>query len=217
MLRFAIKSVFCYGLSAFPPDYRIRGTSLRYKEGRSMKKYRQDRGRNQFRIRLVVLPFILALVNQPATGLSGPDFNEEGTRFLGRLVGSWLGEGKANGKMITDELKFEWVLSNKFLQVYSRSRDGDTFEAQGYFWYDEKRRHFEFHEFSNSEWPIRIMKGGLIKDRLTLEEHTPDRHVRIVFELVDDNTLMLTEGHIQKEKVDLFVQETFRRKSTAGK
>lgn len=159
-----------------------------------------------------VLTFILFSLVQGNTWVFGHSEQIEPSKFLDRFEGHWLGEGEAGGKKVRDELQYEWTLDHRFLRMNIHSVEGDTFRAEGYLWYDEAQHRFEFYEFNNGQWPVRIMRGSLTNEKLILEEHTKDRHIRISFEWVNGNVLKLTEGHIKGGRVAPFVQETFRRK-----
>lgn len=59
--------------------------------------------------------------------------------FSNRLQGTWQGEGKAYGGPCHLQLKWEWVLGNKFLRLSLRSEIGaatserQVFEGQAYY------------------------------------------------------------------------------------
>jgi hypothetical protein len=126
-------------------------------------------------------------------------------KFLNHFVGHWLGEGIARGQKVSDEMQCEWTLGERFLRVNIQQRGTDAFKAEGYFWYDEAQNRFEFYEFNNGEWPVRVMRGALTNEKLILEEHCENRDVRMMIEWIDGTSFRLTE------RGELFVDETFRR------
>lgn len=159
-----------------------------------------------------VLAMFLVVLLQSNTEALANNKQIEASKFLDRFEGYWLGEGEAGGKKVRDEMQYEWTLDHRFLHMKIRSLEGDTFRAEGYFWYNRTQNRFEFYEFNNGRWPVRIMKGSLNKEKLILEERTNDRHIRIILEWVNDGVLKLTEGYVKGQKFEPFVQETFQRK-----
>lgn len=131
--------------------------------------------------------------------------------FLNHFAGKWKGEGKSMGKWVKDELVFTPTLDNKFLLMKLRALDGDSFAAEGYLRYNEQTNQFEFYEFSNGQWPVRILKGKVVDSSLVLEEKTGNRHIRITMTVKDKKTFTLEEAHVKETGLAPFVQETFTK------
>ena len=131
--------------------------------------------------------------------------------FLDRFAGRWMGEGTTRGKPIRDEMQFEWTLGRRFLRLRYRALAGDDFQAEGYVWYDPERSRYEFYEFNTGRAPVRVEVGQRTNDRLVFVERTERRHMQLTLELVDTDTLKLTEAEVFGKRVEPYVYLTFRR------
>src|SRR5581483_3674768 len=100
-----------------------------------------------------VLGTIIIFLFQPNAESFGNTKQIQASKFLDRFEGYWVGEGEAGGKKIHDEMHYEWILDHRFLHMEINSLGDDTFRAEGYFWYNETQRRFEFYEFNNGQWP----------------------------------------------------------------
>ena len=128
----------------------------------------------------------------------------QGNAFLSRLEGKWQGEGKTLGMGANLELKWEWVLNNKFLrlslrnemsnangqkqvfegQAYYQSVAGDKYEAQ---WFDSRGLTF----------PIKAHVEG---DALVSFWGSPDKEEgKSTYRLVDASTLEVIDTVRQKD------------------
>ena len=131
--------------------------------------------------------------------------------FLNRLLGSWLGTGSSNSKVVVDKMTFRYVLDDQFLYFQYYALDGDTYKGEGYIFFDHKDQQFKWYEFNNGCWPIRIHSGSVIDQSLILEEHSFGRDMRLVFEFLDENTLHMTEAYLRVDQADVYVDEVFKR------
>ena len=125
-------------------------------------------------------------------------------KFLSRLQGSWSGEGKAFGMPARMQIKWEWVLDNKFLwlslknemqraggpaqvfegQAFYRSTGADKCEAH---WFDSRGVNF----------PI---KAQIEADTLIAFWGSPDKEEgKSSYRLVDDQTLEVVDWVKQKD------------------
>jgi len=133
------------------------------------------------------------------------------SQFLHRFVGRWLGEGESYGKQVRDEMVLRWVLKNRFLEMEYRAVDGDDYVGRGYLWWNPAQRRYELYEFNNGAWPIRFETGQRTGETLLLEERAEDRHVRLRFVFVDDDTILMTESAVKDGGEALFVRVRFRK------
>jgi hypothetical protein len=131
--------------------------------------------------------------------------------FLDRLLGSWLGMGTSNGKAVVDRMTFKHVLDDKFLYFQYYALEGDTYKGEGYIFFDHKDQRFQWYEFNNGLWPIRIHSGSVIDRSLILEEHSFGRDMRLIFEFLDDNTVRMTEAYLRVDRAEVYVDEVFKR------
>ncbi len=133
---------------------------------------------------------------------------------LARFVGRWVGEGETNGQAIRDEAAWAWALGGRFLKMSYRALDGDSFAAEGYFWYNTASGQFEFYEFNNGRAPVRFLVGHVEDETLVFEERTETNQVQIVFAWLDDDSLTMTETGRLDGRAHA-VQETFRRPASS--
>jgi hypothetical protein len=131
--------------------------------------------------------------------------------FFDRLLGNWLGKGNFNGKTVIDRMIFNHVLDDQFLYFQYYALEGDTYKGEGYLFFAPKDQRFQWFEFNNGRWPIRIHSGFVIDQRLILEEHTFDRDMRLIFEFLDENTLHMTEAYLRADQAEVYVDEIFAR------
>ncbi len=123
--------------------------------------------------------------------------------FLSRLEGTWQGEGKAFGMPAKMEIKWEWVLVEKFLRLtlendmgapnsrrlfqgraYYKAISADKFEAH---WFDSRGESF----------PIKAQLEG---DALVAFWGSPEKEEgKSVYRLVDDSTLEVVDSVKQKD------------------
>ena len=132
-------------------------------------------------------------------------------QFFDQIAGKWSGKGTSSGMDIQDLLTLSWTLDKRFLKFHFGAREGDSFTAEGYFWYNPQKASCEFYEFNNGEWPIRILSGSLQGNTLTLREKTEDRHVQLTIGKNADGTLSLEEAFVQEKGLTPFVNEIFNR------
>lgn len=131
--------------------------------------------------------------------------------FLDRLLGSWLGTGTSNSKAVVDKMTFKYVLDDQFLYFQYYALEGDTYKGEGYLFFDHKEQRFQWYEFNNGRWPIRVHSGYANDQRLVLEEHSLGRDMQLIFEFLDENTLHMTEAYLRVDGADIYVNEVFRR------
>lgn len=126
------------------------------------------------------------------------------------LVGQWQGKGTSFGKAVEDQISFDTTIKAKFLFMKLSALKGDDFIAEGYMWYNPAKASIEFYEFNDGAWPVRILTGRAEGNRITLEENTDGRHIRITF-LISKDSFELTEARLNNGKENVFVKETFLR------
>lgn len=149
------------------------------------------------RTRIVALSVLLVLLF-PVQGLSQND------KFLGRLHGDWEGEGKAFGGAARLQIKWEWVLDNKFLRLTMRSeisapnRPRQIFEGQAYYrsngvdkyvahWFDSRGVSF----------PIKAQLEG---NTLIAWWGSPETEEgKSTYQLIDESTMEVVDSVKQKD------------------
>jgi hypothetical protein len=131
--------------------------------------------------------------------------------FLNRLLGSWLGKGNSNTKVVIDKMTFKYVLDDNFLYFQYYALEGDNYKGEGYLFFDHKDQQFQWYEFNNGWWPIRIHSGYVIDKRLILEEHSFGRDMQLIFEFLDENTVHMTEAYLRADGAEVYVDEVFTR------
>ncbi len=125
-------------------------------------------------------------------------------KFLSRLQGSWQGEGKAFGMPANLQVKWEWVLGNKFLRLSlkneMRAANGQVqvFEGQAFYrataadkceahWFDSRGINF----------PI---KAQVEADTLIAFWGSPEKEEgKSSYRLIDDQTLEVVDWVKQKD------------------
>lgn len=89
----------------------------------------------KFRTRIGRCALLLAMFLLFSEGYAQPQSDV----FLNRLSGSWEGDGKAFGIAARLQMKWEWVLGNKFLRLSLRNEmrraDGQTQVFEGHAYY----------------------------------------------------------------------------------
>jgi hypothetical protein len=130
---------------------------------------------------------------------------------LDRFVGHWIGEGTTSSGRIRDEAHWYWTVDDRFLRMEYRAIECDTFQADGYFWYNSGEKRFEFYEFNNKRWPVCFFSGQWENGNLALEEKAADRHMRLVFTWHDADTFSFIETDLHGEQPEPRVSMTFRR------
>jgi hypothetical protein len=173
-----------------------------------------DRRKRSLQLFLLIAFMNLTLPSLAFNQLSKKKETTNTKKLFKKFVGFWLGEGKAGGKSVRDELEWKWALDNRFLYMHLRSIKGDTLRADGYLWYNEAQDRVEFYEFNNGAWPVRLMIGHIIRNKIVLEEKTEDRHIQISLEFETDSLLKLTEANMKSGVLEPFVEETFKRKAS---
>jgi hypothetical protein len=131
--------------------------------------------------------------------------------FLDRFVGNWLGEGYSNNKRIIDRMDLRYVLDNLFLRFQYEALEGDTYKGEGYIFFDKDTQQFQWYEFNNGWWPIRMHMGRQDNQSLILEEHSSGRDMRLIFEFLNENTMRMTEAHLRDGRAEVYVDEIFKR------
>jgi hypothetical protein len=118
---------------------------------------------------------------------------------LDRFLGFWLGEGEFQGTPIVDQFYATRVLDGTFVRVETMEHDGAGFKSEMFIGWDADDLRYELYFFSNftgfgPQLPVRLMYGYRTGNKLIFEER---RSVplprRFTFELVDDETFVLTK------------------------
>ena len=117
---------------------------------------------------------------------------------LKRFEGTWVGDGKFMGNVARLELKYEWVLSGKFLRLSMKnesktpSGEGQVFEGHAYYgaqsdgalsgtWFDSRGVSF-------------AVKGSFEGDALTILWGNGQEQGKSLYRLVDAGTLEVTDS-----------------------
>lgn len=141
---------------------------------------------------------LLLLLLLPASAPAQTD------KFLNSLAGEWHGEGKAFGGAALMQLKWEWVLNNKFLRLSVRNEIStpngakQIFEGQAYYreagvdkyaahWFDSR----------GTTFPIRSQLDG--KTLVSLWGSAETEEGKSTYQLIDDSTLEVVDSVKQKD------------------
>lgn len=106
---------------------------------------------------------------------------------------------------------FRRVLDGQFLFFQYYALEGDTYNSEGYVFFDHDTQQIRWYEFNNGQWPVRTHTGRAVDQSLVLEEHSFGRHMRLVFEFLDHSTIHMTEAHLRDDQIDVYVDMIFKR------
>lgn len=125
-------------------------------------------------------------------------------KFLNSLQGEWHGEGKAFGGAALMQIKWEWVLNNKFLRLTMRNeisapnRPKQIFEGQAYYRENGVDK-YAAHWFDSRgiTFPIKAQLEG---NTLIASWGTPETEEgRSTYQLIDQTTLEVVDAVKQKD------------------
>lgn len=141
---------------------------------------------------------LLLLLLLPAATMAQTD------KFLNSLAGEWHGEGKAFGGAALMQIKWEWVLNNKFLRLSMRNEISapngakQFFEGQAYYreagvdkymahWFDSR----------GTTFPIRAQLDG---NTLVAWWGSPETEEgKSTYQLIDNSTMEVVDSVKQKD------------------
>lgn len=127
-----------------------------------------------------------------------------GVEFLGRLKGTWAGEGRAFGNDANLQLKWDWVLGGRFLElnlrneIQAHSGQKQIFEGHAYYkatgerscegtWFDSQGASYQ-------------IKGSFEGDALTvLWGPSGQEHGKSVYRFLESGKLEVTDSVKQKD------------------
>lgn len=133
------------------------------------------------------------------------------------LCASWVGEGVADGKAVTDALSMRWGKDKSTLIATSQATAGDRFTASTELRHLPGTANFIAVERNNGRWPLRTFEGKLRADSLQLVEKAAGREVLLELKLVDATTLDVSESIVDAGKTqDPFVRIRFKKNPAQG-
>jgi hypothetical protein len=136
--------------------------------------------------------------------------------LMSRFIGTWEGEGEAQGKSVTKEQRCEWALGKRFISIRSRSRSGDNFQSEAYLRFNPAERRYELYEFNNGDFPVTAWIGRRDRDRLVLEGKLAGRTVRATYMWLDKNRMQVLLSDDKGEMLKTYAGGVFRRQRTRG-
>ena len=125
-------------------------------------------------------------------------------KFLSRLHGEWEGEGKAFGGAAVMQIKWEWVLENKFLRLNLRNeisapnRPKQIFEGQAYYRSNGVDK-YSAHWFDSRgiSFPIKAQLEG---NTLIAWWGSPETEEgKSTYQLIDEVTMEIVDSVKQKD------------------
>lgn len=125
-------------------------------------------------------------------------------KFLSRLHGDWEGEGKAFGGAARLQLKWEWVLENKFLRLTMRNeisipnRPKQIFEGHAYYRSNGVDK-YSAHWFDSrgTSFPIKAQLEG---NTLSAWWGSPETEEgKSTYQLIDESTMEVVDSVKQKD------------------
>jgi hypothetical protein len=131
-------------------------------------------------------------------------------------VGTWRGKGQSYGTPVIDSLTFAPALDGRFLRFELLALSGGSFRAEGYLWTTGPAANtgsVSLAEYTTGAWPTRALIGQRVDTRILLEEHRPDRDIRIILDLENRDRLVLQEVNLRARPPMAFVDEVFTRVS----
>lgn len=132
-----------------------------------------------------------------------PGFSQN-DKFLNRLQGEWEGEGKAFGGAALMQIKWEWVLENKFLRLNLRNeisapdRPKQIFQGQAYYRSNGVDK-YAAHWFDSRgvSFPIKAQLEG---NTLIASWGSPDTEEgKSTYQLIDESTMEVVDSVKQKD------------------
>lgn len=132
-----------------------------------------------------------------------PGFSQN-DKFLNRLQGEWEGEGKASGGAALMQIKWEWVLENKFLRLNLRNeisapdRPKQIFQGQAYYRSNGVDK-YAAHWFDSRgvSFPIKAQLEG---NTLIASWGSPDTEEgKSTYQLIDESTMEVVDSVKQKD------------------
>ncbi|HEU4713044.1 MAG TPA: hypothetical protein VFS76_15850 [Pyrinomonadaceae bacterium] len=132
-----------------------------------------------------------------------PAFSQN-DKFLNRLQGEWEGEGKAFGGAALMQIKWEWVLENKFLRLNLRNeisapdRPKQIFQGQAYYRSNGVDK-YSAHWFDSRgvSFPIKAQLEG---NTLIASWGSPDTEEgKSTYQLIDESTMEVVDSVKQKD------------------
>ncbi len=168
----------------------------------------------------------LILTGRACAACSEVEKSVQSPPLLEQFVGVWRGDGRAGGKETRDVVNWEWALDHCFLKFSYKTVVGDNFKAEGYMSIESTENRLDIYEFNNGEWPVRRFSADIQKlaatspgqnRDLVLDEITGDRHVRLVFAWMSQDSFRMTESYVRNKRLEEFVRVTFHRESPREK
>mgnify|MGYP003575646260 FL=1 len=141
---------------------------------------------------------LLLLLVLPAQAAAQDD------KFLNRLHGEWQGEGNAFGGPAHLQIKWEWVLENKFLRLHLKSEmsgaDGTkrVFEGQAYYRSDGNDKYSaQWFDSRGVTFPIKAQLDG--KTLVAWWGSPSTEEGKSTYQLIDETTLEVVDAVKQKD------------------
>jgi hypothetical protein len=159
----------------------------------------------------VMVPTLMPVASSTSLTVQRDPADGAEQTFLEQFVGEWEGDGTSEGQKVRDRMVVQPALSGRFFRFSYKALVGDGYEGEGYFWYNAKLRRYQWWEFNEGKWPVREHEGQRSGNQLILEEHTPERHMRLTFTFVDQNTLSMTEGFLTGDQFKPYAVVKFQR------
>ncbi len=150
----------------------------------------------------VLLPAVLLL---SVYGQAQQKAQQTSDTFLNRLNGAWEGEGQAFGRPARLQLKWEWVLGNKFLRLSLRNEmqgangESQVFEGHAYYQPSKTGGTYEARWFDTRgvTFPIRGHTEG---DALIALWGSPETEQgKSIYRLVEPGKLEVVDSVQQKD------------------
>jgi len=135
--------------------------------------------------------------------VSAPVFSQQ-DKFLNSLQGEWHGEGKAFGGAALMQIKWEWVLNNKFLRLTMRNeisapnRPKQIFEGKAYYRENGVDK-YAAHWFDSRgvTFPIKAQLEG---NTLIASWGSPETEEgRSTYQLINNTTMEVVDSVKQKD------------------
>ena len=124
--------------------------------------------------------------------------------FLNRFEGTWQGEGKTMGMTAHLQLKWEWVLGNKFLRLSlnntMRAGNGQTRIFEGHAYYrstSERKYEGKWFDSRGQAFPITAINEG---DALVSSWGTPEQEQgKSIYRFIESNKMEVVDSVRQKD------------------
>ena len=164
--------------------------------------------------RLLKLTFVAALL----VFIIPTHASSQADTFLTRLQGDWQGEGTVFGRAATLQIKWEWILNNKFLRLSLRhesrapNNTNQIFEGQAYY-RPEGMDKYAAHWFDSRGVTFTI-RSHVEGNTLTSFWGSPDTEEgKSTYQLINHSTLQVVDAVKQKDGTFReFTRATLKRK-----